>query len=265
MTTRQNNIKPLGTFTSPDGHVAPSRQVRTDRNTREMIHDLKNLLTPILGYVELVLHDMPSDDAQYRRIEKIQRAARSAQNLVHHVLNDASAAPAAESLDVNEQIRAFVETLDGIIPDPVRLELDLPPDAGNVLANVQDLRRVLMNLIANACQAMNRGGSLFIQTARLRCAKRPKDAFENKAIPLEVVRISVQDTGCGIPPAAMERIFETGYTTKPGGNGLGMACVQHIVRNYDGWVEIDSIPGAGTAVHVFLPCSRETVTASVAV
>lgn len=221
----------------------------TRQNTREMVHDLKNLLTPLLGYIQLVLHDMPRNDTQYRRIEKIHRAAMSARNLVLHALEETSGKLSPKSLDLNGRIRAFVETVDGMIPPGVRLELDLAAGVGDVVADAGDIQRVLMNLIANACQVMPRGGALRIQTARI-------------ASSTNVVRISVQDTGCGIAPEAVERIFESGYTTKPGGNGLGMTCVRRIARQYGGWVDINSIPGAGTAVHVFLPRGSSVVPTS---
>jgi signal transduction histidine kinase len=243
--------KPSAVIASRGGGTAASRGLTLEeQSARDMVHDLKNLLTPILGYVQLVLHDMPADDAQYRRIKKIQRAALSAQDVVLHTLAGASGAAPAKPMNLNGWIRAWVETVEGMIPENVRLELNLAPDAGTVGVKTRDMRRVLTNLIANACQAMPQGGMLQIQTAR--CNDSSAD----------VVRITVRDTGCGIAPETMGRIFEPGYTTRSGGNGLGMACVRRIARTAGGWVKVDSVPGAGTAVHVLLPKRPSTATTS---
>lgn len=256
MTTANEPVAPWGSFES----LAVGSPTATGQTTRDMVHDLKNLLTPILGYVQLVLHDLPPTDAQYKRIEKIHRAALSARELVLHTLNDS--ASSSPSLNLNRRIRAFIEAVDGMIPENVRLESDLPADVGDVAADTGDLQRVLMNLVANACQAMPDGGTLRIQTARVAPPPRRNAASDGFVSSADVVRITVQDTGGGIAPDAVGRIFESGYTTKPGGTGLGLACVQRIVRSYGGWVDVDSIPHAGTAVHIFLPCTPSAVAAA---
>jgi signal transduction histidine kinase len=208
---------------------------------------------------------MPADDAQYRRIEKIQRAALSAHEMVLHVLDEAPGASQIQPVDVHEQIRAFVHIVDGILSDSIQLKLDLSAEDGQILAEVKDLHRVLLNLISNASQAMPEGGTLMIQTARVSCSRRRKDSQDADAAPIDAIRISVRDTGNGIPPSKIERIFEPGYTTKVGGNGLGLACVQRIAKHYGGWVEVDSIPNVGTAIHIFLPHCPTAATASIAV
>jgi len=258
MTTANEPVAPWGSFESLAVGSTPTAAGQT---TRDMVHDLKNLLTPILGYVQLVLHDLPPTDAQYRRIEKIHRAALSATELVLHTLNDGPAT-ASQSLNLNRRIRAFLEAVDGMIPENVRLESDLSANVGDVAADTGDLQRVLMNLIANACQAMPDGGTLRIQTARV-APPRTNAANDGFVSSADVVRITVQDTGGGIAPEAVGRIFESGYTTRPGGTGLGLACVQRIVRSYGGRADVDSIPNVGTAVHIFLPCTPPAVAAKV--
>ncbi|MBN1942114.1 MAG: hypothetical protein JW849_02355 [Phycisphaerae bacterium] len=261
MTPAEKLVASWESYESPFAARAPlaisSRPCPADnrQDAREMVHDLKNLLTPILGYAQLVLHDLPPDNAQYKRIEKIRRAALSARDLVLHTLSDSFKPPERKAMNLNDHICEFAKTADGMLSDGVRLEWFLEEAVGDVIADPSDIRRVLMNLLANACQAMPDGGALLIRTARVPAPQYPVVADSPVGPPREMVRLSVQDTGCGMEPAVVARIFDSGFTTQAGGSGLGLATVRRIVETYGGWVDVDSVPGAGTAMHVYLPCA----------
>jgi len=121
------------------------------------------------------------------------------------------------------------------------------------------MEQMLMNLAVNARDAMPDGGSLTISAEFVEIS--PSLAQNNQeARPGRFVRLSVADTGCGIPPDIFPRIFEPFFTTKPvgKGTGLGLATVYGIVKQHDGWVEVESQPGKGSAFHVFIPAATAT-------
>ncbi|MBN1555877.1 MAG: hypothetical protein JXA11_14130 [Phycisphaerae bacterium] len=247
---------PRETAESPAKMSPRTISMPPERDVREMIHDLKNLLTPILGYAQLVLNDLPPDDAQYQRIEKIRHAAVAARELVMRSLeNDANTGPRLP-LQLNERVRAVVKLADGLIPGNVRVETYLDEDLRTLHVNPGDLQRLLMNLIANAVQAMPDGGTLRIRTRHAPASRRPA-GMDRPFVPVrDAARITVQDTGGGIPPEVIEKIFESGFTTKSDGNGLGLATVRRIVDARGGWIRVESVPGEGTTMHVYLPYAK---------
>jgi signal transduction histidine kinase len=119
----------------------------------------------------------------------------------------------------------------------VQLELALAPDAGVVLADPAQAEQVLLNLVTNARDAMPDGGRIRIETAR-----------ENGDL-----RVSVLDTGAGIPPEVRPHLFEPFFTTKAEGHGLGLATVYGVVTGAGGRVDVESDPGRGSAFHLRLP------------
>lgn len=135
----------------------------------------------------------------------------------------------------------------------------LPPESAYVYADADQLQQVCLNLCLNAIQAMPQGGTLELSTRGLVRRRPGLDAAE----PGRYVVLEVVDTGVGIPEADRERIFEPFYSTKPfdhggkeGGAGLGLAVSVGIVKDHDGWIELDNRPGGGTVFRVFLPAAE---------
>ena len=119
----------------------------------------------------------------------------------------------------------------------IRLQRRLEPELHPVTGDRQGLRQALLNLALNACQAMPDGGTLGVDVRR-----------EGRWIVVDVA-----DTGVGIPPDVLERIFELYYTSKPGGSGIGLSMVYRIIKLHGGEIEVESTVGAGTRFHVMLP------------
>jgi signal transduction histidine kinase len=117
--------------------------------------------------------------------------------------------------------------------------------------------QVCLNLIVNALQAMPHGGQLVVATTLV---TRRKEGLE-AAAPLPYACLEVTDTGVGIPEPERARIFEPFYSTKQDGSGLGLAVSHGIVKDHDGWIEVDSAPEGGTTFRVFLPAASETLDA----
>lgn len=147
--------------------------------------------------------------------------------------------------------------LERILGEDVRLELNLHPAPLFVHADAGMLDQVLMNLAVNARDAMPNGGRLRIETAE-QVIEAEQARRHPEASPGRQVRISVSDTGGGIPPEILPHIFEPFFTTKaPGkGTGLGLATVFGIVQQHRGWLEVESQPGQGTTFHIFLPANE---------
>jgi signal transduction histidine kinase len=156
---------------------------------------------------------------------------------------------------VEAKLRPF--TIDSTRTDGSAVAL-LPPEHPVVLGDADQLQQVCLNLCVNAIQAMPSGGALELATRALIRRRPGLDAAD----PGRYVVLEVSDTGVGIPIADRDRIFEPFYstkqgeTTKEGGTGLGLAVSVGIVKDHDGWMEIDSRPGGGTIFRVFLPASE---------
>jgi signal transduction histidine kinase len=150
--------------------------------------------------------------------------------------------PTPQFSDLNELAGATLEFMKGELGEHgVSLRVDLAPDLDPILADPGQVRQALSNLILNACEAMPDGGTLEIGTRR---------------IGDETVELSVTDTGIGVPPEAAEQIFESFYTTKTGGTGLGLAMVRHICLAQGGEVRYEAPEGGGSRFVVTLPLTR---------
>jgi len=222
-------------------------------------HDLNNLLTPILGYGEMLLEDLGVDHRDLQPVEEIIRAANRARELVRKLL----AFSRKQTLDyvpmnLNDTIKEFEKLLARTIREDIELKIDLAADIGTVKADMGQIEQVIMNLCINAQDAMPDGGRLSIETAMVALdddyvSGHPGSRAGN------FVRLTVYDTGCGMDSQTQEHIFEPFYSTKgEKGTGLGLATVYGIVKQHEGNIWVYSEPGLGTTFKVYLPVSGET-------
>lgn len=236
-------------------------------------HDFNNLLAVILNYsafVEEELRDaIDSGHAErwtpaYRDMGQIQRAAQRAIGLTHQLLTFGRrevVRPRVVSL--NDVVRDVEAMLRRTIGEHVGLAVRLEPALWPVLADPGQLEQVLVNLAVNARQAMPGGGTLAIETTNASLdegfvARHPG------VRPGRHARLTVGDTGVGMPPEVVARAFEPFFTTKPKGEGtgLGLATVYGIVTQAGGRVDVYSEPGLGTSITVLLPATEQPVTAA---
>ncbi len=212
-------------------------------------HDFNNLLTIILGSTQLALIEGDRGETQKLLGDAIDACARGAA-LTRQMLSFAGRqvqapvviAPAAV---VNE----FAQLLRRSLGEAVTLQLDVDPDAGNVLAAVTGLEQVLLNLVVNARDAMPKGGTILV------AVRRVERALNGSPPHGACVELQVTDTGEGMSPEVVAHVFEPFFTTKaPGvGTGLGLATVEAIVRECNGFVSVESRVGGGTTFRVHLP------------
>ncbi|MBI3991665.1 MAG: PAS domain S-box protein [Candidatus Lambdaproteobacteria bacterium] len=214
-------------------------------------HDFNNLLTPILGFAELALLKEIGDAELRDDLERIRKAALSARALTQQILNFSRRGTGrSTTLEAEYVVREAVELMRVALPSNISIETavarNLPPIAGDA-AQVQT---VLMNLCINATRAMPKGGTVTIVASEV-SFQGPDEMTEAR----RMVRIDVQDTGVGMEPHVLRRIFEPYFTTNAdaGGSGMGLANVRQIVNAHRGHIEVQSTPGIGSAFSIYLP------------
>ena len=221
-------------------------------------HDFDNLLTAIQGYTSLMLRDVQPGDPQREGLEEIRQSSERAAGLTRQILAFGRR-HAAESgpVDLNRLIGNLVRLLPPLIGDDLALVTVLAPSIAMVRADPGHLEQVVMNLVVNARDAMPDGGRLTIATANEHITDF--DARASPELPPgHYVMLTVRDTGTGIDPATLPSIFEPFFTTKERGRGLGLglATVYGIVKQCEGHIDVESAPGRGTTVRVYLPMAR---------
>jgi PAS domain S-box-containing protein len=224
-------------------------------------HDFNNILGAILGYGEMAQKEAPEGSAQRRHIDAAMSAGLRAKSLVERILAF-SRSGMGERVPVHVQA-VVEEALDVVaagLPPGVRIERRLEAGDAAVTGDPTQVHQVVMNLCANAVQAMKAGGTLTVSLDLVEAtdalhARRPPTDGRN-------VRLRVRDTGTGIAPAVLERIFDPFFTTKEVGvgTGLGLSLVHGIVTDLGGRIDVASQVGEGTTFTVTLP-SRGTAPA----
>jgi CheY-like chemotaxis protein len=214
-------------------------------------HDFNNLLTGVLGNISIARIHAPADGNVQQNLSKAEKACLRARDLTRQLLTfSKGGAPVRKAMSIADILKESAEfSLRG---SNVRCEFDLPADLPAVEIDEGQIAQVLNNLIINADQAMPDGGILRVGAGTVEVTGA--DSLPLK--PGRYLRVTVADTGIGIPKEALPRIFDPFYTTKEKGSGLGLTTVYSVVRNHEGLVTVDSEPGVGTTFFLFLPVSR---------
>ena len=223
-------------------------------------HDFNNILGAILGYGELAHQHSPEGSPLRRYLDNVMHAAERAQALVERILGF-SRSGLGERAPVNVQfvIEETLELLEASLPAAIRLESRVEAGKSAVIGDATYLHQVAMNLCTNAIQAMESGGVLRVILDRAE-VKEHRTLSRGSLAPGRYVRLTVSDTGVGIPPAVLERMFDPFYTTKGvgRGTGLGLSLVHGIVIDLGGAIGVTSTAGEGTSFEIWLPVAGET-------
>jgi two-component system, cell cycle sensor histidine kinase and response regulator CckA len=221
-------------------------------------HDFNNILAIISVHASVLSRLKPQDEKTARSIEALKDAGKRGAGLASQLLTFARKQDVNfESVNVNIVLEDLVKLIGPTFPKTIPIQLSLQPDLPNVLADTSQLHQVLMNLCVNARDAMASGGALSISTKTLKrheVRKTFHDATDD-----EYVCVAVTDTGSGMDDATRRRIFEPFFTTKGvgKGTGLGLAVVYGIVKNHQGYINVESELEKGTTFQIYFRAQKQ--------
>ena len=225
-------------------------------------HDFNNILGAILGYAEMIEEDSPAGSMIKKDIEEVIKASHRAKDLVKQILafsrhSDTERIPIQPAVIIKEAVKMLRSSL----PTTIAIQQDIDPEPGLIMADPTQLHQILMNLCTNAFHAMEETGGNITVSLQKKSLSPADIQGENLVQPGEFVQLSVEDTGVGIAPGIMEKIFDPYFTTKEvgKGTGMGLAIIHGIVKSYGGFVTCRSTLGIGTVFQVYLPVVAQAV------
>jgi len=252
---RLNDLKEKNNLQSQLLHIQKMEAIGT--LSGGIAHDFNNILTPIIGYGELIRSKLPPDSELLEDLDVILISANRAKDLVKQILifsrqNNQERHP----LKIDTIVKEVIKLLRATIPATIEIRQNIEAGCGYVLAAPCQIHQIVMNLCTNAYHAMRvRGGILGISLSQVNIEE---DAVLEKLDfkPGPYLRLEVSDTGHGMDQEVLSRILEPYFTTKVQGEGtgLGLSVVHGIVKNQYGHISVYSEPGKGTTFHVYFPC-----------
>ncbi len=252
----------IGSFFDLSRQRALERRIRQAQKTETMAvmaggiaHDFNNVLSSIMGYAELARKSSEPGSKTFSHIEAVLAASRRARELVKQILTFARQSEQEKRpVKINPLVKETMKLLRSAIPSDIKIRtrIDSP---SRVLADPTQIHQLLMNLCTNAVKAMyDKGGILFVGVSDVNfdeefCKTR------SVLVPGNYVKLVVSDTGCGMAPDIMDRVFDPYFTTRQAGEGtgLGLFVANNIARSHGGLMEVESSPGTGSRFTVFIP------------
>ncbi|HST29430.1 MAG TPA: CHASE3 domain-containing protein [Chthoniobacterales bacterium] len=216
-------------------------------------HDFNNLLTAIIGNISLASLLLPPDDEMATRLDDAKNASMRARDLAQQLLTFArGGAPIKKTASIGKLIQDTVSfSLRG---SHNRSEFDFGPDVAPAEIDAGQISQVIANLVVNADQAMPNGGTLYVSCDNF--CYDTNDVVIPDLAPGDYVRVRIRDEGVGIPEKYVKRIFDPYFTTKPKGNGLGLATAYSIIKNHNGLLTVESQVHVGTTFTIYLPAAE---------
>jgi signal transduction histidine kinase/ActR/RegA family two-component response regulator len=219
-------------------------------------HDFNNILFPIVGYTELTMDDIPKDSQARQNLEEILKATNRAKELVQQILTfSRQDCQERKPLQVQYLIKEALKLLRATIPSSIEIECDIDNTCGPIRGNPTQIHQVIMNLCTNAYHAMQEsGGKLEVSLKEIHISY--EQSLDRVGMKIgKHIELMVKDSGQGMEPQVMERIFEPYYTTKEQGKGtgLGLSVIHGIIKNHGGDIAVSSQPGKGATFKVYLP------------
>ncbi|HCY85702.1 MAG TPA: hybrid sensor histidine kinase/response regulator [Desulfobacteraceae bacterium] len=221
-------------------------------------HDFNNILFPIVGMAELLLDDLPAGSQARENAREILTAGLRGSELVKQILSfsrhtDQEPVP----VKIQQVLRDVLKLCRASIPADIDIREEIEPQTRQVMSDPTQLHQVAMNLITNAYHALEDGGRITVRLDEVVIESDNPDTFS--LAPGPHARLRVSDNGTGIPADILNKIFDPYFTTKKKGKGtgLGLAVVHGIVKDYSGDILVDSTPGRGTIVTVYIPIAEQ--------
>ena len=218
-------------------------------------HDFNNLLTPIIGYSDIMIEKKNKNHPDTQVLKEISSAALRAKDLINQLLAySRKQMLQVKPIDINGVIRSIARMIDRLIRDDITVEYILRKEVGIIKADAGQIDQILMNLAANAQDALPSGGKILIETSRDYFPK-PNIQYPFEIVPGNYTVLTIKDTGEGIPEDVLPFIFEPFFTTKDvgQGTGMGLATCYGIVKQHGGYIWADSSPENGTGFTILFP------------
>ena len=221
-------------------------------------HDFNNILAGIIGYAELVMDEIGRDSKGYGRLKGIIKSSERARELIRQILTFSRQEETEHfALDVRLVIKEALALIRATLPTTITINQEIQPDLPFVLGDPTQIHQLIMNLSTNALHAMSSGGEMRVSLTTEDLGGQEKTTGQD--LPRgKYVKLTVKDSGTGIPPDILPWLFDPFFTTKEKGKGtgLGLSVVHGIVKKHQGDIRIDSVPGQGTRVDIYLPCQE---------
>ncbi len=222
-------------------------------------HDFHNMLGVILGYTELAIEQLEPDDPIYADLQEVQSAAERSTALTRQLLAFARKQNTRpQIIDINDTVRDSLKMLYRLIGEEIELKWLPAEDLPKAFIDPAQIDQILANLCVNAKDAIGDIGTITLKTAEISIDKQPAVSDPDRK-PGSYVVLTVSDDGSGMDEETKGKIFEPFFTTKDVGHGtgLGLSTVFGIVKQNEGFVELDSEPGRGSSFSIYLPCRSE--------
>ncbi|BCL61946.1 hypothetical protein DGMP_26390 [Desulfomarina profundi] len=221
-------------------------------------HDLNNLLSPIIGYGEILLEEKNLGEHRQDSVKEIVNAGMRAKDLVHQLLAFSRKQTLEyRQLNLAEAVLGVEKLIRRTIRENIKIEIVFPDNHFPVMADLGQIEQMILNLAVNGADAMADGGTLTIEINTI-VLDREYARLHRGVTPGPHVMLAVSDTGCGMDEETCSHIFEPFFSTKgEEGTGLGLATVYGIVKQHQGNIWVYSEPGKGTTFKVYLPLCRE--------
>jgi PAS domain S-box-containing protein len=219
-------------------------------------HDFNNILAGIMGYAELVTWEVRRGSKAERNLRELLKAGGRARDLVQQILTfSRQSRQERKPLEIKSVVKETLKLLRASLPSSIEIRQEVENHIGKIEADPTQIHQVLMNLCTNAAHAMRKkGGLLKVSLSNVDVDASMAAQYPNM-LPGPCVKLSVSDTGHGMSPEVLQRIFDPYFTTKEvnEGTGLGLAMVHGIVESYRGAITVYSEPGRGTTLHIYFP------------
>jgi len=222
-------------------------------------HDFNNILGIIVGNTELAMDDVPEWNPARSNLEEIRTASLRARDVVKQILAFSRRSPQKmKPIKIGPIIKESLKLLRSSIPKTIEIHQDISSNSDTVRADPTQINQILINLCTNAAHAMRgKGGVLEVGMENVELDEDTATRFHD-LLPGEYVKLTVSDTGHGMEPKVLKRIFDPYFTTKKvgEGSGMGLSVVHGIVKTHGGHISVDSQSGIGTTIQIFFPCTK---------